>query len=225
MTGENSLYFNDPVSLAPIFNVSRPTSALQRLNSTISTLKDQRIITIYHDLRYYTDILNQAHATKRKRTAAEFQKVICSIQYRLIQLQGSVEDILSECVRLAMLAVITTTFQVSGSRLQYPYLAKRLKERCFALEISTTESQDFMLWVLIIGVIALYGTEEEWLRRRWQGVVSVTTWPEARSRLKQIMWINAIHERPGNRAFQILNGVSAYQVQLHSTETAESGLF
>jgi hypothetical protein len=63
-----------------------------------------------------------------------------------------------------------------------------------------------MLWFLTVGAISVFGVGEPWLRERRQAEVpSQMTWDEARQRLKDIMWINAIHDQPGQQAFKILN--------------------
>lgn len=116
------------------------------------------------------------------------------------------EDNLAECLRLAMLALIASTVQVSGTEIRYPYLAKCFRERCDAMGTSTSSTKDLMLWFLMLGALSVFGTEEGWLLERWRlEVSSQTTWGDARRRLKEIMWIDAIHDQPGKHAFEKLN--------------------
>ncbi|KAH6646693.1 hypothetical protein BKA67DRAFT_663094 [Truncatella angustata] len=214
-TGETTPFFNDPVSLAPIFKLPGlpSTSSCGLHDLEMYGLKDHRIAAIFRDLQHYTDLINRASTAEDRRPAAEFQNVLCSVQYRLVQLRGSLGDIPAECLRLAMLAFLTTTFRVPGQSSRYPHLAGRFRECCLALEVATPQLRDLTLWFLIVGAMALYDggeeeeeEEQEWLRRRWSGCVpDDMTWSRARVRLKNIMWIDAIHDWSGERAFMALS--------------------
>jgi len=63
-----------------------------------------------------------------------------------------------------------------------------------------------MIWVLTVGAISVFGAAAQWLRERWRAEVpSEMAWDEARQRLKKILWIDAIHDQPGEQVFKILN--------------------
>ncbi|KAI1842911.1 hypothetical protein JX266_010929 [Neoarthrinium moseri] len=204
-TGENPLFFNSPISLNPIFDTTGVSNGAPEYSPTAVGIRDQRLANVFQDLQYYSRVMNEASMTKHKRREAEFQSVICSIQYRLIQLQGAMENILDECLRLAMLAFLSTTFQVSGKSFQYPYLAKRFCECCLAIEAARQPARDLMLWLLTVGAIALYGTNELWLQQRWIDDVPEIDWGEARRRLKNVIWLDAFHDKPGQRVFETMS--------------------
>jgi len=141
------------------------------------------------------------------------------------------EDIIvGECLRLGMLAFLVTTFQipptfhiptrtptVTGS---YPFLARRYREACDALwqhaqtqtqtQTQTQDLKSLWLWLLIIGgLIQVFRIDDDDFRSRWRAVVSLEmSWEEARALLLgDVLWIEAIHDRAGERLFQVMNNV------------------
>ncbi|KAL4967008.1 uncharacterized protein BDV14DRAFT_170454 [Aspergillus stella-maris] len=110
---------------------------------------------MFKEMQHYSTLINSAHVTRQRRTIEEYHSVVCSFQYRLLQLQGSLSDGLSECLRLAMLAFLITTFQFPGTRAQYPYLANCLKRACCEVMRNdrACHTTDIMGWVIIVGAI------------------------------------------------------------------------
>jgi len=149
--------------------------------------------------------MNAAASSNRLLRDSEYENFASSIQYRLLRLQGELDDDLNECLRLAMLAFLTITFPLPGRPARYPYLASRFRECCCAVEAKTPFLRDLMLWFLIVGAISVYGVDEPWLYQHWQAVVPVMQWHEARRRLQGIMWIDAIHDETGKQAFKALS--------------------
>ena len=206
-TGEQPRFFTDPVSWTPTFDGlpfvqpasgRSPSSGLRFLDD----LEDHRLVVIFRDLQYFVMLLNTALVSKRRMRDTEFQNFICAIQYRLLQLQGTLDDIIGECFRLGMLAFLTTTFQIPGKKVRYPYLTSRFRECCTAMEADTPQLQELKLWLLMVGSISVFSADEQWLRERWPpGWV----WSKARQRLQEILWINAIHHEPGRHAFEAMS--------------------
>lgn len=196
-----SLFRWDPLfyNVGPLFSIGGHDPA-------IYGLQDSRLTIIFFDMQHYACLLNGATANKQRHRVAEFQDVICSVQYRLMQLQGTLDDILAECFRLALLAFVVTMFQLPYKRMPYPYLADRLRECCRAIASDTPQMQDLMLWLLIIGTISVFEVDDEpWMSERWREDLPDVTWPEARRRLKDILWMDALHDRIGKTAFEALS--------------------
>ncbi|KAH8805091.1 hypothetical protein F5884DRAFT_859702 [Xylogone sp. PMI_703] len=164
------------------------------------------LITTLKDLQQLCHIFNAGVTNHRYPSPTEIQNRICSIQYRLLRLQGNLESILTECLRLAMLAFLATTFQVPGTEVNYPFLERSFRDCCRGIEASTPHLQDLMLWFLMIGALSVFRVTEPWLCKRWDAEVpSQMTWEDARERLRNIMWIDAIHDQPGYHVFKTLN--------------------
>jgi hypothetical protein len=149
--------------------------------------------------------MNDATSGQRVMIASDFHAGFMSIQYRLFELHNKLEDITSEWIRVAMLASLTTTFQVLGSRIKYEYLTKRLRELCCAVEVSTDQLRRVMFWVLMVGRVALFDGGEAWLREKWRLEVLPLTrelqWKDAKGLLKEFIWIDACNEKAGIAVF------------------------
>ncbi|KAH8678172.1 hypothetical protein BX600DRAFT_146448 [Xylariales sp. PMI_506] len=204
-TGEDSVFPPPDITWTPIIGtLGLLHAAWEYYDPVVYGIKDLRLASVFKDLQYYTRILNEARVPGLRRSDVEYQAVISSVQHRLLQLQGTLNDIHSECVRLALLALLTTTFQLHGRRMRYPYLADRFRECYCALEASTPELRGMMLWLLVVGTMSVYSSDEPWLRERRVADVPELSWDEARRRLKGIIWIDAIHDVPGRQAYRQL---------------------
>jgi hypothetical protein len=189
----------------PLFYNIGPLFSIGGHDPAIYGLQDPRLTIVFFDMQHYACLLNGATANKQRHRVAEFQDVVCSVQYRLMQLQGALDDIIAECLRLAMLAFVTTMFQLPYRRMPYPYLADRLRECCRAIESDTPQMRDLMLWLLIVGGISVFDVDDEpWMSERLRVDLPSVAWPEARARLKQVMWMDALHDKIGKDVFEAL---------------------
>jgi len=150
-------------------------------------------------------VLNFAIGTNKKVKDVEFLNVLYSTQYRLLQLQLTPSNILGECLRLAMLAILTTAFQTPGTKARYPFLADKYRDYCCALDFADPRVRDMIIWFLMIGCVSLYDADEPWLQKRWLQAVPQSSWPEARENLQQYIWVSKIHDEIGNRVFDLLS--------------------
>ncbi|OIW26042.1 hypothetical protein CONLIGDRAFT_516779 [Coniochaeta ligniaria NRRL 30616] len=169
-------------------------------------LPDQRVTSVFSDLRRLSHKLNHRHRLRD----SDFKLAICSIQYRLLSLESPPDNTLSECLRLSMLVYLTTTFEIPESAGQrYPHLSDRFRESCCAILSGGPTSgvwNDFAMWLLVIGGVSLYGTDETWLREHWRRVAPAgETWSVARKRVKRFLWIDALHDKLGEEMFEALN--------------------
>jgi hypothetical protein len=166
---------------------------------------DDAVAAVFYDLQYFCSEVSR----QRRLQDPDFKAAICSIQYRLLQLQNTRNDIVSEGLRLTMLAFMTTTFQIPQSAgQQYPNLARRLHNSCHEL-LSQDQKldvwNDFMMWSLLIGAMSLYGVQEDWLCAEWKRIVPADmTWAAALSRFKTLLWIDEVHSTTGQEAFEAL---------------------
>ncbi|KAL2830525.1 hypothetical protein BDW59DRAFT_141066 [Aspergillus cavernicola] len=205
-TGSDGLLCTHPILYSPLFyelgTLSSYTTTYH--DPSIYGASDIRILTIFREMQNYSCLISHAQQTQQRRPESEYLAAICSFQYRLLQLQGLVNDRISECLRLAMLAFLVTTFQFPGVRARYPYLADQLREWCHALNVKgCTKLQELMRWILIVGAISVFDLEaetEQWMGEKWR--ISVDAgWEEVRMQLRQIMWIDALQDTIGQTAF------------------------
>ncbi|RFU28801.1 hypothetical protein B7463_g7534, partial [Scytalidium lignicola] len=107
-----------PEDLDP-WNVMTPCGA-PSLPLPVVDLKNQELVAAFKDLQQLSNVLNIGTASHRHLSVPEIQDRICSVQYRLLELQGKLDSILAECLRLTMLAFLATTFQVPGTEPSTP---------------------------------------------------------------------------------------------------------
>ncbi|KAL3471259.1 hypothetical protein BJX99DRAFT_237903 [Aspergillus californicus] len=211
-TGSPGLLCSYPVSYSPqYYNLGPAPSPEDAYDPCIFAL-DPLVLTTFREMQYYTGLINNVHTSKVRRSESEFHTAICSFQYRLLQLQGTLIDDWSECVCLALLAFLITTFQFPGTRAKYPYLANRLRMSCAVDTHGRPELRNLMRWILILGAMAVFdvGEAEEWMLEKWRIDVDDCTWEEAKAQLDRIMWIGALQDSCGEAEFHELNSYQRF---------------
>ena len=209
-TGQPPYFFRNPVSWSPIAGSLLSSLGYDGFKAptrtkSIDGLVDDRLVVIFHDLQCFSDLLNFAIDTNKKVKDIEFLNFLYSTQYRLLQLQLAPSNILGECLRLAMLAILTTAFQTPGTKARYPFLADKYRDCCCALDCANPRVSDMVIWFLMIGSVSLYDTDEHWLQERWLQAVPQSSWLEARENLRRYIWVGRIHDEIGSRAFDLLS--------------------
>ena len=166
---------------------------------------DGRLLAILQDLRSVTNLINEKTNAEAKLQGDVFQHWLSSIQGRLLWLRCAMADTLAECLRLGMLAFLTTTFQLPGVRMVYDSLAVQYREACQKLPTTTSTLRPLELWLLFIGVVTVFDPHEDWLLLAFDRLLATeATWDDARADLEAVMWINYIHDDIGRRAFTAL---------------------
>ncbi|KAK3069179.1 hypothetical protein LTR53_012687 [Teratosphaeriaceae sp. CCFEE 6253] len=172
----------------------------------IDDLVDSRLATVFYDLRRLAEIINTHGGQGRRMRGDVFQRVLVSIQRRLLWLRYTSKDDWSECLRLGMLAQLTATFQLAGRKIDYGALSAQFQESLEVLEASGTELQTLSSWLLLVAAMSVFDPEERWLRAMWKRfAVPESSWDEERKRLGFVIWMNGVHDEPGKRAFAALN--------------------
>lgn len=170
---------------------------------------DPLIWPVFYDVQVFASALNDKSATKPHQSEVDFQTEIFSLHYRLIQLEGSLQGLTSECIRLAMLALLTTTLQLPGTRTAYPRLADQLRHCCQAIDVSHDDKMQRLIeWVLLVGAVSVFDVEVErsWMQETWLvDVSSVATWEGKRKDIKKYIWIDGLHDNAGKKAFKALS--------------------
>lgn len=207
---------DDNLSFWATYEIPHLPPSVQHLN-----LSSEVLLAAFTDLKQLVDAVNTETANGRHMHGAAFQDRVCSIQYRLLGLQGVLDvddDSVAECLRLAMLAFLATTIHAPLTVARYPWLAQRYREACAAaasLEAGHVHARDLQvgegnlqLWYLMVGaLLSVFHIGDDWFRKRWRAEVpSEMTWEEARLQLGDVLWIEAIHDWPGERVFRIMNG-------------------
>lgn len=209
--GHEPVFFTDPETLVyfsekPITKQTESGRTPLRIPKPIAKLANQKVAMLFSDMQQLSELLNSLAGSKQKLHHIEFQHKICSIQYRLLQLHSEVDEGLEECLVLAMLAFLTTPFQLPYNGIRYPYLSTRFRQCFSTIDVSAPELDDLVLWLLTIAAISLYGVHDPWLQHQWRtNVPEEMKWPDAKLRLRKFIWIDTIHGKVGQLAFASLN--------------------
>ena len=194
-------FSNEPTAWQSAFG--GPQQAFQTGTAVIAidNLVDPKLATVFSDLRRLAELINTHTGDDVQLNGAMFQSVLVSIQRRLLWLRYESEEGWSECLRLGMLALLTTTFQLPGRKIAYDNLATQYRTACRGVKTSTPTTQTLLLWVLMIGAVSVFDPEEQWLRAKWKkAAASEGSWVELKQRLQSVIWLNGIHDEPGRCA-------------------------
>ena len=222
-TGAAPRFFTGPDNWDSIFEAGRTFSDCpiksEDVGVAATDLVDPRLAVVFQDLQHVARLTNYyVEWTLKFKEDMVILIALSSIQSRLLRLDGELVDTLSECIRLAMLAFLTTTFQVPGERRVLPYgpLAVGFRDSCRAVDASVPDIRDIFFWVLMVGAISVLavdgpdGPDEPWLLPKWDIVSGPEgSWEAARDRLHAVMWVDCFHDELGREAFTKLTARDA----------------
>jgi hypothetical protein len=110
------------------------------------------------------------------------------------------KDPTEQLVQLSLLAFLSCTFKVPGRKIPYTWLATKLRDAYVAISNgSDMIDSTLRVWSLSVAAISLADTEEVWLQKAWKSNCKTTTWVETKRSLMDVMWIECIHDEPGER--------------------------
>ena len=152
---------------------------------------------------------NLAYQTTRKLSPLTYSEMMISILYRLMHLIFE-EGSLQEAIRIGLLTFSSTIFLTRLYMKQpYEHLFNLFSSSLFDLCQSTSIKvpQPIMLWLMVLYHMVAYNQPSpgDW-QSVWLGkavsFTEVNTWPQARIMLKSVMWVDFVHDAPGNKAFE-----------------------
>ncbi|KAK8103695.1 uncharacterized protein PG998_010728 [Apiospora kogelbergensis] len=272
-----------------------PSLPPPRKNTTEHLIgNDHRLLAIFRAQQAASRNMNAALSAGRPLAEVDLRVLVAEWQGALMALRGQCTTVAAECLRLALLVVLTTAMNLPSSaettghlhhhhtekgqpandqgRLpsspqRYPGLAQEFEACIRSLEISlppsassfpsppssspgddevaeaTAENDvfeeeqdddddleaDFMLWLLLVGAVSLYGVDGAWLRKLWRCHVlprkssDLTCWEHVARRLRRRwVWVDAVHDRLGRHAFEVLT-FGRKQQQTSGDEDTEGG--
>jgi hypothetical protein len=209
-TGRKPLFFADGISwrsyLAPDGTAARRTEI-----HDVLAAPDQRLVNVWVDMKEFCRAANIAFVTGCKLDPELFQEVMTSVQYRLLHLdfQESTGDRpgWQEALRLSMLAFATTVFlKIRGVDIRYQNLAVRLKAAILSLDKPEDKARrEMRLWIEVVaGIVLSQGPEGSGLKDCLAGV-DLKSWNEARVVLKDRLWIDCLHDKPGEAMYHYMS--------------------
>jgi hypothetical protein len=142
---------------------------------------------------------------RARHDPACFQAVLTSLQSRLVHLREVVQTPIEELVRLTMLAIMTTTFKTPGRKIPYGWVVRHLGD-VYKQVASGPFKYDMTLrlWVLVTVTFTITGVQPAWVQEAWRETELGLDWMEVKSHLLRVMWIELIHDKPGEIVFNKL---------------------
>ncbi|RSL45938.1 hypothetical protein CEP54_014074 [Fusarium duplospermum] len=184
---------------APAHLQTTTTALLQMMDSW-----DYKIKSAFKDLRDFSALANQLIPARQKLEPEIFQEIMLSVQYRLLVLEYSLDEHpLREAIRLGLLAYESTIFlQIQGVKLKSDLFASQLREAIEAIPVEGEAIANVKLWLLLIGSMVIFDSKAPWLAQSIQSLTGRQTWSQVRKRVKEVMWIDIIHDLAGSEAFE-----------------------
>ena len=159
-------------------------------------------------MRSFSSLVNLGTQTQRRISAKIILDTMTSVMYRLLDMEyptGSIE----EAVRLGLLAFSYHVFlQWRDIKLPNDHLTDALKNSIHLLRQTGLAYHQFMLWMLMVAAISVFGVDEEsWLKEILVEYVTrfrAKTWKDLESILKQYLWIPLLDDRQGQYIYKTL---------------------
>lgn len=187
---------------------------------------------LFRRLQAITLQINEKRHQGRLPDSSTFQATYEAAWTELLELNETLNDTLSECLQLTLLAFLTVTvFQIPNDRANhggksklYPFLAKNLRKKWQGLEPTAQKSTPLLFWLLTVAAMSVFDVDtEDWLSVKWKrAAVEVlgiqTGWDHARRQLESVMWIPVVHDVLGQQIYSKLmadgSGVDCFTVLL-----------
>ncbi|UQC73507.1 uncharacterized protein CLUP02_00152 [Colletotrichum lupini] len=170
---------------------------------------DRQLYICVKNVQILTQMINTSHKTGEKLADMTLEKFLTSIQSHLLVLDfyDDARDSLVEVLRLSLHAYLTTVFwSFPGLKTEYPLLAVQFQEACLAFSPTTAEETFLFAWALMVGAISLFqNRDQEWLSEILYPLIQTslgTLWLEAKASLRQVMWIESLHDSGGTEVFR-----------------------
>ncbi|KXH45781.1 hypothetical protein CNYM01_05354 [Colletotrichum nymphaeae SA-01] len=199
-TGGTPYFFTGPISWKSCFDAQSGTPTCEAGPFSCNVVSDWRLAAVWQDLRHLVNLINNHLACNSLLDGSLFQDSLGSIQMRLVHLQNGIDDRSDECLRLGMLAFLSTTLQIPGGKFPYKYLTESLRNLCETTANETIGDDNILFWLLMVCAISVFEAEEAWLRPLWLKLgAERLSWDSARSRLQAVMWIDRLQGELGSK--------------------------
>lgn len=215
MCSGEDLSFDDGMSIFMAVAQRLNEDPVNTLPNPINGMLDQRVTSVYGDLQGLVAQINAYWARSQRLGYSEFRPTYGSILRRLVALRDSIDDAVSECFRLGLLAFLTTVAfcipNTAPSRAseasQFPYLTSSYRRACRNIMSTNPPSDVLAFWLLTVGAMTVFTLEDDdWLADKFKEVARTLSgvplsWEDARACLEHILWIKNIHDEMGRKVY------------------------
>jgi hypothetical protein len=192
----------------PLYRTRSPS----RIRSLVRTV-DPRLQIVFRDTREFAHTANTLLGSRTKLPPEVYTAAVLSIQHRLVSLRYGLgpgpEGILAEALRVSLVTFEMSVFLLTPSlRNSYGYLHDRLQGCIERLADKGGDGEegidDLLLWLFLMGAMTMFTAEEPWLLPLARRLLAGRGWEECVARMRDIMWVDAIHDLAGEQVFRTL---------------------
>ncbi|KAH8646329.1 hypothetical protein BX600DRAFT_477523 [Xylariales sp. PMI_506] len=156
-------------------------------------------------LRDFCAIMALACKTEYREPKETLHDTMVAVVYRLVYMKFE-SGSWNEAVRLGLLALSSSLFlQWQGLKPSYIDLPASYRSSLLGLEV-TGGSTRALIWLLIIGAVCIFTEkEDDWLKpwlRMNLNMCEVKNWHGARDILESFIWLDFVHDKPGERLYK-----------------------
>ncbi|KAF4976755.1 hypothetical protein FZEAL_6634 [Fusarium zealandicum] len=169
----------------------------------VDEIVSPNLATVFRHLQYTTILLNTHYYHRTPVDGMLIRQCLGFVHSSLIELEGCLSEKLSECLRLAMMAFLATTFRLPDIYEQHycKTLANRFQTTYSAAKPSIPDLPECMrTWLTMMLLISVPDLHAPPIWASWDETTLRLSWDEARRHLKKVMWIDTFHDDLGIRA-------------------------
>ncbi|KAL5593305.1 hypothetical protein FOBRF1_012407 [Fusarium oxysporum] len=185
----------------------KPASVIS-LSSTLPWLMvHPALMSCYQTLQALSNHANRCQSSKSKRILnwLDFQSQVSTSQTLLVGLGDGHLPVVSEALRLGMLAFLSTLSRSPVRKSHLPIFTSQLEECYLAMKQEQNSYMPLLLWLMLMGYISTIDTSSSISSSGWRSSVEPDlSWETARKMVGELPWIEMIHDEPGELNFRHL---------------------
>ncbi|KAH8698534.1 hypothetical protein BGW36DRAFT_406490, partial [Talaromyces proteolyticus] len=196
--------YNGSVWKDPVMPVGVTKLYYSRNMVCVDGLVDSNLAVVFHTLQHTAILLNKHYHNQTAVNGVFLQESLSFVHSSLIELDGQLTDVLSECIRLGMMALFAATFRLPGLY-EHPCckaLANELHLSYAAARGSTSDVPETIdIWLMLVSLISVDNMDSLYVWESWKVLATRgLSWDGIRGHLQRVMWIDAFHDDLGRRA-------------------------
>lgn len=213
-SGSRTLFFSSSTSKEPyplfpnlksLLELQGPSMAHSpyHLGLFVDDVADE-LSRIWENMSEFCSLINFVADSKQRVSEETLLKAVSSIMYRLINMKfgAGTSD---EAIRLGLLTFSCSVFlQWQRLGLSFPPLVSAFRD-CLMTIDSQQMPPHLVLWLFMVGATLLFDASDDWwlkpALRVKMSECDIRSWSEMRHLLKSNLWIDFIHDSPGQLTF------------------------
>ena len=168
---------------------------------------DSNLQTIWQVMRRFCLLVNLGAQTQRLIRSEIVYDTMSAVMYRLLRTSFP-ETSQDETIRQGLLTFSYHIFlQWQGIKPSLRGFPAAYKDHLLDIELAGGASPDLVLWLLVIGAISMFRSDEAWLLgllHEYSDRCKIHTWRDMQELLKSLLWIPLLDEKEGSMVYNSL---------------------